>query len=76
MTCVVYWAAEKPHAREAAELGMMALAAEWVAESPSLVFKYFFCATICPCCVPKKDALNSAADMVGGAPALHIDMER
>ena len=74
MTMTIYWTAGSPRARDSAELGMMALCAQWVAETPSLVFKYAFCATVCPCCLDKKDALNSASDIVGGAPECHIDM--
>jgi hypothetical protein len=72
----VYYALTEPRALSAARLSLLALVAEWVAEVPSLVFKYFFCATVCPCCVPKKDAINSVSDIVGGAPACHIDMHR
>eukprot|EP00967_Tisochrysis_lutea_P107417 scaffold165692_cov37-Tisochrysis_lutea.AAC.2 len=76
VTYTVYWAAREPQARGAAQVGLLALGAEWVAEVPSLVFKYFFCATVCPCCMPKKDSVNSVSDIVGGAPSCHIDMER
>lgn len=72
----VYYALTEPRALGAAQISALALMAEWVAEAPSLVFKYFFCATVCPCCIPKKEAVNSMSDMVGGAPACHIDMDR
>jgi hypothetical protein len=71
----VYHAITEPRALSAAQVCLLALLAEWITEIPSLVFKYFFCAAVCECCVPKKDAINSFSDM-GGAPACHIDMDR
>jgi len=80
MTATVYWAATRPKAADVGFQAVYGLIASWVVEAPSHIFKYLYCATFCPCCVPKKSKLNTVDDIAreyeGGAPELHVNIER